>query len=81
MLEINKHSDINIKYEVIKRGRVPYEIAKKCKKMRKELKVKSIKSIIKDIATTYSNIMFKTQLYLPNSANEMLDKLQLIAGK
>ena len=43
--------------------------------MRKELKVKSIKSIIKDVATIYSNIMFKTQLYLPNSANEMLDKL------
>ena len=26
-LEINKHSDINIKYEIIKRGRTPYEIA------------------------------------------------------
>ena len=24
--EINKHSDISIKYEIIKRGRVPYEI-------------------------------------------------------
>ena len=46
--------------------------------MRKELKVKSIKSIIKDIATIYSNIMFKTQLYLPNSANEMLDVMRQV---
>ena len=44
-------------------------------KARKELKVSGINSIIRDILTIYSNAMFKTQLYLPNKANEMLDKL------
>jgi Arc/MetJ-type ribon-helix-helix transcriptional regulator len=45
------------------------------KKVRKELKIKGANSIIRDILTIYSNMMFKTQLYLPNKANEMLDKL------
>jgi uncharacterized membrane-anchored protein YjiN (DUF445 family) len=44
-------------------------------KARKELKVNAVNSIISDTLTIYSNTMFKTQLYLPNKANEMLDKL------
>jgi uncharacterized membrane-anchored protein YjiN (DUF445 family) len=59
-----------------KRMKVSEEMSKKIgKKVRKELKIKGTNSIIRDILTIYSNTMFKTQLYLPNKANEMLDKL------
>jgi len=44
-------------------------------KVKKQLKAKGVNGIISDILTISSNTMFKTQLYLPNKANEMLDKL------